>query len=534
MIKVIIADDEKRFRMYMEKILDWSALGFELCGIAANGEQVLELMEKEKPDIALLDINMPKMNGIELTERLKKVSPKTYVVFITGYSEFEYARQAVKLGVSEYLLKPFSKEELSKVVLKLKEQIIQQKCRERQRSQNRTFLIEEMLNKMMRLESDEIEELKEYKEKLEQLGINTTENYYEAIIIQPDEVQNRKILKEERNLWMFGIRNIVEELSGEKGLQGITFTNYEEQLVFIWHAQERKDIYPFIEHFCKVIGELLNLSMTIGVGSAVDRFEKIPETYRKAVISLQNQFVFGKGRIISYDEIIKRENRADFYRLDLNEKLLTALRKNDRKKIEEILMMERLEMQENQYSIDYVNAAIMGVLAVCLSYIVEMKGSIQEVLGKDFSPYQELKRIGSMEESFQWLLSVFQITTEYFKRPHSKRADQIITEVENYIEQNYSNFELTAEDISEAVFLDISYVRKIFSKYKDYTIQEYITRVRMRAAREKLESLEYSVSEVSEMCGYLDSGYFGKCFKKYYHVTPRQYVNQLQTGKAGR
>ena len=181
-----------------------------------------------------------------------------------------------------------------------------------------------------------------------------------------------------------------------------------------------------------------------------------------------------------------------------------------------------------------MNAAIMGVLAVCLSYIVEMKGSIQEVLGKDFSPYQELKRMGSMEESFQWLLSVFQTTTEYFKRPHSKRADQIITEVENYIEQNYSDFELTAEDISEAVFLDISYVRKIFSKYKDYTIQEYITRVRMRVARQKLESLEYSVSEVAEMCGYLDAGYFGKCFKKYYHVTPRQYVNQLQTGKAGR
>ena len=528
MIKVVIADDEKRFRMYMEKVLDWNSLGFSICGSASNGEQVLELLEKEKPDIALLDINMPKMDGITLTENLKKLSPKTYVVFITGYSEFEYARQAVKLGVSEYLLKPFSKEELSKVVLKLKEKILQEKQQEKQSIQNRTILIEEMMNKMIHLEPDDVEEVKECKEKLEQLGLTFEKEYYEAIIIAPDKIQGKEILKEDRNLWMFGIRNIIEEMANQEGRKRIGFSNYENQLVFIWHYTRTGDTMGFIRHFCQVIENLLGITMTIGVGNVVESFEQIPETYRKAAISLQNQFVFGKGRIISYNEIINRENRADFYRLDLNEKLLIALRKNDRKRIEEILAMTQKEMIENQYSLDYVNAAIMGVLSVCLSYIVEMKGDIQEVLGKDFSPYQELKKKESMEESFRWLLEIFQTTTEYFNKPHSRRADQIIEEVENYIEDHYSDFELTAEDISEAVFLDISYVRKIFSKYKNYTIQDYITRVRMNAAKEKLESCQYSVAEVAEMCGYLDAGYFGKCFKKYYHVTPRQYVNQLQ------
>lgn len=89
MIKVVIADDEKRFRLYMEKVLDWEALGFTICGIASNGEQVLKIVSEAKPDIALLDINMPKMDGLVLTEKLKTISPDTYVVFITGYSEFE-------------------------------------------------------------------------------------------------------------------------------------------------------------------------------------------------------------------------------------------------------------------------------------------------------------------------------------------------------------------------------------------------------------------------------------------------------------
>lgn len=189
MIKVVLADDEKRFREYMEKVLDWEALDFKICGIASNGEQVLELLKNVQPDIALLDINMPRMDGLVLTEKLRQISPDTYVVFITGYSEFEYARKAVKLGVSEYLLKPFSREELSKVMLKLKESILKKKEDEKQNMSSRRIIRDEMLNRLVRLEAEDREEIQEYREKLEQLGCNLEASFYVASIIEFDKAE---------------------------------------------------------------------------------------------------------------------------------------------------------------------------------------------------------------------------------------------------------------------------------------------------------------------------------------------------------
>lgn len=528
MIKVVIADDEKRFREYMEKVLDWEALGFYITGTASNGEQVLELLEEERPDLALLDINMPKMDGIHLTERMREISPSTYVVFITGYSEFEYARKAVELGVSEYLLKPFSKEELSRVVLKLKEKILKEKKDRAQNTRRNEIIRRDFLNKIVRLDREDKDEIEEYREHLAQLEVQLSSSAYIVTMTQLDR-EGLELSRDDKKLWTFGIQNILEEMGEKSGKRQYSFLNYEGNLVSIWQGEERtlREIPKFMEEVYETVKRLLGKSITSGVGSLEKDVCGIPDSYRKSLISLQNKFVMENRKVISYEEVLEGEQKADFYRLELNERLLQYLRKNDNKKIEEVLLSAEEEMVMQRYSVEYINAAVMGILSVCLSYIVEMKRSIEEVLGEDFSPYMQLKKMEAMSECFRWLREIYQETADYFRKPHSKRAEEIIQEVETYIETHYTDFSLTADDISEAVFLDISYIRKVFSKYKDYTIQDYITNVRMRAAREKIEEKKYSISEVAEMCGYLDAGYFSKCFKKFYHISPRQYINQL-------
>lgn len=528
MIKVVIADDEKRFREYMEKVLDWKELGFYITGTASNGEQVLELLEKECPDLALLDINMPKMDGIHLTERIKELSPSTYVVFITGYSEFEYARKAVKLGVSEYLLKPFSKEELSRVVLKLKEEILKEKKDRMQNTRRNEIIRRDFLNKLVRLERENNDEIEEYREHLAQLGIKLNDSACIVTMTQLDR-EALELSRDDKKLWTFGIQNILEEMGGKAGRCQYSFLNYEDNIVTIWQGEEKtlREIPQFMEKVYETVKRLLGKSITVGVGSLEKDMCGIPDSYRKSLLSLQNKFVMENRNVISYAEVLAGGQKADFYRLDLNERLLQYLRKNDNEKIEEILLKAEEEMLMQHYSVEYINAAVMGILSVCLSYIVEMKRNIAEVLGEDFSPYMQIKKMEAMSECFRWLREIYQKTADYFRKPHSKRAKEIIQEVESYIEAHYMDFSLTADDISEAVFLDISYIRKIFAKYKDYTIQDYITNVRMKAARERIEEKKYSISEIAEMCGYLDAGYFSKCFKKFYHISPRQYINQL-------
>ena len=107
MLKLLIADDELYVREYMKTILDWNSLGICVCGCAEDGPEAIEVAENTKPDMAFLDINMPGMDGLTLTETLKEKFPDLVIAFVTGYSEFEYARKALQLGAEEYLLKPF-------------------------------------------------------------------------------------------------------------------------------------------------------------------------------------------------------------------------------------------------------------------------------------------------------------------------------------------------------------------------------------------------------------------------------------------
>lgn len=423
MIKVVIADDEKRFRTYMEKVLNWEELGFQICGMATNGIQVLEILEETKPDIALLDINMPKLDGVSLTEKLRKISPETYVVFITGYSEFEYARQAVKLGVSEYLLKPFSGNELAKVMMKIKDTILKKREIEKQNRKNQRIIVEELLNKLFRLDEDEKDKMEEYKEKLEGLGIGMDAPFYITAVIQMENAGGKEILKEERDIWAFGICNILEEMNRNAGKEFLIFNSYEGNQVYIEFCKKREEaeaLEEFMEEFCRCTERFLGVTVKAGIGSIEVEFEKLSRSAGNASMFFRNKFAFWKKSVVCYED---------------------------------------------------------------------------------------------------------------FQRPSSRRGEEIIEEVENYIKEHYSNPGLSAEDISEAVYLDISYIRKVFSKYKDYTIQDYITSVRMEAAMEKLNEQKLSIGEIAEVCGYLDAGYFSRCFKKYYEISPRQYVNQIQNNR---
>lgn len=120
MLNLAIIDDESLFRQYLRNSFDWTTLGFNICWEARDGEEALDLFKNVVPDLALIDITMPFMDGLRLSTKVKELYPSTYIVLVTGHEEFEYARKAIKLGVKDYILKPFNKEELIKTISEVK------------------------------------------------------------------------------------------------------------------------------------------------------------------------------------------------------------------------------------------------------------------------------------------------------------------------------------------------------------------------------------------------------------------------------
>lgn len=148
-IKALIVDDEKYERLLLSKLINWEKLGIQLAGTAASGDDALKIFEEVHPEIVLTDISMPEMDGLELSRRLKRVDSEVDIVIITGFREFEYARQAISIGVEEFLLKPIDQAEVEKLLLKIKNEIIKKKSDREILNESIPLLAEDYVRKLL-------------------------------------------------------------------------------------------------------------------------------------------------------------------------------------------------------------------------------------------------------------------------------------------------------------------------------------------------------------------------------------------------
>ncbi|SCH79999.1 Uncharacterized response regulatory protein SA0215 [uncultured Ruminococcus sp.] len=211
-IKVLIVDDEKLFRDHLRTILCRHQEDFFVCGEAKNGQEALSVMASEYPNIVLADINMPHMDGVEFTKHLKEMSPMTEVVLITGFSEFEYARQAVQLGVLEYILKPFTEEELIECLHKSKQKILERREQEKRFEQNYLFASSRFLLELVDGECAHPEEaekmLKEYK-----FSFSIRENSV-AVLIRIEDYLKYWMGFQDKYAVKYAVCNILDERIG--------------------------------------------------------------------------------------------------------------------------------------------------------------------------------------------------------------------------------------------------------------------------------------------------------------------------------
>jgi Response regulator containing CheY-like receiver domain and AraC-type DNA-binding domain len=533
MIKILIADDEPHFRDYMKTVLDWNDLGFEISDIVKNGEEALRSAEKHCPDIALLDINMPRMDGLTLTERLKRISKDMFIVFITGYSEFDYARKALQLGVDEYILKPFSKEELANTVEKLKLKIQMKKSDEKVSSQDRLIVRGNLLNKLTKWTVSG--NTADFMQKLRHVDIDFPYPTFLVSVVEIDNVSEMWAHPGDIDLWKFGISNIIQEILPEEGRRHFVFNDDENRVLSLLNFDGGQTMLDFVQERFQTIRSLIaqhfEFTITVGIGNCAESLEAVHCSCRDALIAAQDRFVSGPSRVICFKNLSVQNQNANFYRLDINDQLLGCLRRNDTDGVKPILIAVKEDIRARHLSADYAYTMIIGMLSICFSYISEMNCGIEEILGNDFSPYQELYKRKSLDDCFLLLENVYLKTLEEFKKTRSRKASTILKEVEAYIAANFQDMDLTADAIATELYYDTSYIRKLFSKYMDCTITDYITSARMKAAAALMEKQELSVSEISEKVGYRDSGYFGKCFKKYYGVSPKVYLSRLLRGK---
>jgi two-component system response regulator YesN len=529
MQKVMIVDDEVIFRDYLRTVFDWETLGFTISQEARNGLEALELAAVEAPDIALVDITMPFMDGLQLTEKLKELYPEVSIVLITGHNEFEYARKALKLGVEDYILKPFSKDELLLTLVRLRQQ--HQKAQEEKLTlrENTELMKESFLGQLISREYAHTEE--ETSKRLQQFGIQADKGCYVVACIEIDQVDRKWSKAGDRLLMKYAVTNVLNEAMEESG-NHLIFNGPEGRIVcLVRHQGEHKDEVPSLEGYkklCFLIKKYLKFTITVGVGRSKDGFKGIASSYGEALEALQNKFVLGHDRVIAYGEQLPNIGNQPFYPTEVNEELLVLLRMNSWDQIERKLDEVFQTIRERRLSIDYIYVICMGLVSVNLSYFEESGHPIEDCFGDHFFPYNEIRKFESAEMTFDWIKELFLKAVTYNSKHRNTRSSKIAKAAKAYIEQHYADPGLQLEKIAQHVFINASYLRAVFKKEIGITVSDYLTQYRMQQAKELLGRNNVRLTDIAERVGYNDSGYFSKSFKKFYGYSPSEYEKSRQ------
>ncbi|WP_068777065.1 response regulator [Paenibacillus sp. FJAT-26967] len=524
MYKVIIADDEAVFRKYLRHAIHWDSYEFEICGEAKNGLEALELVETHSPDIIFADINMPFMDGLTFAERVREIHPHLAVILVTGHSEFEYARRAIRIGVVDYILKPFTEEELLVTLLKVKESLDKRKHRENREQADHLLIRESFLNSLI---SDEYSSGEELHKNFALFGIPAQLNYFRVASVEIVHTQDQLPDANELRFRKYIIANLLSDLielegshlvfNGPEGrVISIMMTESEEQM-----PAQMRDPFRKLYHFIK---RHFGFNVTVGLGNPGAGCASIRKSYMESIVALQNRMALSGDEVIDYSAVESRTANIGFYPSEINENLLLHLRLHDWDGIQADLKEIYDYIRERHLSGDYTYMILAGLVSLCLTHIYEVEKTVDEVFGSDFLPYREIRNKPSLESTFEWLSGMYLATMNASGSGKLSKAAKLLSLARSYIDEHYKNNELKVEEVSNHLYINSRYLRKIFKNELGLSVNDYITEVRMQKAKDLLSSgNNIRLSDISEMVGYSDPGYFSKTFKKHVGLSPSEY-----------
>lgn len=526
----MIVDDETYFRQYLKTVIDWKGIGFSICCEAYNGKDALEKIQAELPDVVLADINMPHLDGLSFAEQAIIMYPEVKIIFITGYSEFKYAKRALKLGVADYILKPFDKKELIFSLTAVKKELKKRKnsdkyIRNLQNKVNASMpalinsILFDAVRGVYRNKSSEL------KKNLQAIGIVLPKEKYFVASLETYVSQQAHGFN--ANKYKNNVMTVLGDILNEKS---ILFEGKSNQLVIITELKGDNGYKKCIIQLKRVVSELRNTVVdraTIGVGTQETNLKDLEKSYECSQMALKNKFILGNNKVIEYDELKIDNKNEEALPFDLKNDLFMHLRLLDKKKVNETLNEIHRIFKKQNLSIDYIYAYYNELITLCLSYITEYHFTESDIFGDGFNPFEEMQMMPTMKDVHEYISGLYNklISTMYDRKKYY--TIEIAEKAKKYIDENYHDHNLRVEDIAFNVFVHESYLRLLFKKHIGITIGQYLTETRMERAKDLLRNSNLSYADISQKTGYNDAAYFSKCFKKHYKVSPSEYRKSI-------
>ncbi|ROR31447.1 two-component system response regulator YesN [Mobilisporobacter senegalensis] len=547
MYRILIADDEDYIRDLVTKSINQSSLDMEVVGCAEDGAKAIEMVKELKPDILITDICMPLVSGIELIKGIKEIGENIKTVIISGYDDFAYAKSAMDLGVTNYLLKPFLPDELFEVLEGIIEELRNQAALIRNMTELQTHFEDNVLYIQERFlkdlflkqtgKSDFIDEGKAIRLDLEA-------NFYCTGILK---IQSDSFHKK----WNFSNQKVVEEFLiiikdqyFNKNIKTYGVSFHDNQLVMLF-CSIYEDAFEFnsgIRESLKKMNQSLqkyyNMQFVCVLGKIYKKAEQISASYEEALSVIQ--YILPDGScVIHYDEVKQLEKSGNMERdikkpQELKEELILDIRLA-RKENALVVLNKILQYYEQIYvtSHEFVNMSILELVFSINAALVRSQATFN--VWKDDKMKQYFKNqilCGTLFDTKILLENYITKACEEFSGIITNQGDKLVYDIKTLIEHNLSNEDFNLESISSQLFFSPNYIRQLFKQKTGEGFTEYLIRKRMEKAGELLKDPLNKIQDISDVTGYSNQRYFSSCFKKYYGCTPTEYREHVLLDKS--
>ena len=516
---LLIIDDEELTRTGIVETMNWPELGIGTVLQADDGIRGLEMARIHRPDIMLCDIRMPRMDGIEMLSQIESFLPDTIVIFMSGYSDKEYLKAAIRFQAVSYIEKPFLPSEMEDAI----REAVRRSHQKTQIHRGRALLSKALSS---RLASCLTEPYGSQKEEIARIAAELclplgADSWFCVLLLH---MEHRVDLS---NIDTDQIGRDLESQPDIRDLSCLCVTRRENYLACVLvspsviHTQPVEKSASYLMKRYSVYGKCY-----LTIGDIRRGEENCYESFASAVVLMQSTFFFPEGSILrpadrsaaAGDNREFREEAPDF-----EEKLSSALDTPDADRCRSCLTMlhdyfgENMSVFPNDAKDLYFRLLLL-VEKAAGRYLLE-------------TPSSEESIVSSLENcfSFSELHEMLSVKTEHFLSGLNNRSreDAAIVLIRSYIAGHYRNPSLSVKDISAHVFLSASYLCTYFKNETGTTLNQYITSYRMEKAKELLSDLRYKIADISAMVGYNDGNYFGKSFKKYTGLSPSEFREKM-------
>ena len=527
MLTLLLVDDERITRQGIFNTIHWAELGVEKVVQAANGKEGLEVFEQICPDILLTDVKMPVMDGIELANQVRDQRPAVPIIFMSGYSDVEYFKAAVRENAVDYILKPIDHEELEKAVRNavdaVKAHVKRQQLHREMMGlihKYRPYYQRDFFIKLQASGTD----MAELKQQFSMCGFPFEDNddfVAAQIYLEYDREENGT----EIALMASEASRLLTGYTAERIQRGILYQNSNTLFTLVWAASYETELFQdTFQDIIKLVEAQLLLRCSVGVGCECMGIYDISESIQCAERALSQTFYEGYGKVYFYTETTLDHTVSLHPNLDLVKQVSTGIVSHDLKTSRSAIqnLIRELEVQKF-VNMDYIWSYCFYFFSSVLSQLYAQPNQM------DITHLELLTRVQNVlptcrtaVDMTRFLFSVLDDLYVMFSKSSRSQGEILAKEVEVYLEHHYGE-DITIQELSLKFYITPAYLCRLFKKETSKTINEALREIRVEKAKKMLREGYYRLYDIAPMVGYQDIKYFSRMFKAYTGISPSEY-----------